>query len=217
MNEGVFHMFNRLTVLVSATALCACNGGGAEVRVGAAQGIPSIKGSQEFSIANYTCGMPITQQGYTVTTTVVGSSCEFDFDQVVTIIKDTDYQKIPDLKGSSNLLQSVEIQVNTLAFTDAATGTALDYNNYVQDASLKIDGNQVATKADLAKLPATITLTGAAIANIKTAVDARQPASVHATAVMVVPMSPKPPDRLKVDYDAQPTLVLGTGSINLGK
>jgi hypothetical protein len=38
---------------------------------------------------------------------------------------------------------------------------------------------------------------------------------VHVTAVLVVPQTPKPPSQLKVDYDAQPTLVLGTGSIQL--
>jgi hypothetical protein len=208
-------MFKPLASVV-ALGLCAC-GSGAEVRVGAAQGIPAIKGSSQFTLANYTCGMPITAQGYTVTTTVVGNNCQFNFDQVVTIIRDSDYKNIPDLQGSSNLVQAVELQVNKLAFSDATTGTSLDLNTYVQSASLSVEGQQVADKSTLASLPTTVRLTGDALNNVKAQVDARMPASVHATAVMVVPQMPKPPDHLQVDYDAQPTLVLGTGSIKLGQ
>ena len=50
---------------------------------------------------------------------------------------------------------------------------------------------------------------------LKAKVDARQPASVHTTSVVVIPSSPPPPKQLKIDYDAQPTLVLGPGKVNL--
>lgn len=207
-------MFKRLSGL-GVLALCACGTAG-EVRVGADQGIPAIKGNTEFTLGNYTCGQPIAAQGYTVTTTVKGTDCEFSFDQVVEVIRDSDYKNIPDLMGSSNLVQAIELEVKQLKFSDAATGTALSFDTYVKSAALKIDGQQVADKSTLATLPTTVRLEGAALTNIKSKVDARLPASVHATAIMLVPSTPKPPDRLKVDYDAQPTLILGAGKINLG-
>lgn len=208
-------MFKRLSALGLLALAAAC--GPAEVRIGKEQGIPSISGSDTLNISSYTCGMPITSGEYTVTTAVKGSDCEFTFDKVVTVVRAEDYEKIGDLKISANLVQAVEVEVKTLKFTDASNGTSLDLNTYVKSASLKVDGEQVATKDTLASLPKTVRLEGAALTNIKAKVDARQPATVHATAVMLVPMSPRPPDQLKVEYDAQPTLVLGAGKINLGQ
>ena len=205
-------MLNRFSAL-SGMALCACTA--AEVRIGEGK-IPSIKGSDTITIGSYTCGQPISDDTYTVTTTDKGSDCEFNFDQDVTIITQADYQNIPDLQGSTNLVQAVEITVKTLKFVDASNNTTLNLDTYVKTATLKVDGQQVATKADLQSLPKTIKLTGTALNNIKAKVDARQPASVRATATMLVPKMPAPPNQLKVEYDAQPTLVLGTGSINVG-
>lgn len=207
-------MFKQVSALVVVMS-CACSA--PEVRVGKAEGIPPISGSNAFSLGTYTCGMPIAAEGYTVTTAVKGTDCEFTFDQVVNVIRESDYANVPDLKGTSNLLQAVELEVTKLAFTDAATSTSLDFNNYVKAASLKIDGQQVADKSTLSSLPTTVRLEGAALNNIKAKVDARAPATAHATAVLLVPDMPKPPASLKVDYDAQPTLVLGTGSISLPK
>lgn len=205
-------MFNRFSAL-SLLVFCACTA--AEIRIGEGK-IPSIKGNDTITIGSYTCGQPISDDTYTVTTTDRGSDCEFNFDQDVTIISQSDYQSIPDLQGSTNLVQAVEVTVKTLKFVDASNGTSLDLNTYVKSAVLKIDGQQVATKSDLQSLPKTIRLEGAALTNIKGKVDARQPATVRATATMLVPKSPAPPSQLKVEYDAQPTLVLGTGNINLG-
>ncbi len=50
---------------------------------------------------------------------------------------------------------------------------------------------------------------------MKQAVDARTTAVVHVTSTLLVPATPKPPSQLHIDYDAQPTLVLGTGQISL--
>ena len=204
-------MLNRSALLL--LALCGCTA--AEVRIGEGK-IPSIKGSDTINIGTYTCGQPISDDTYTVTTTDKGSDCEFSFDQDVTIITADDYKDIPDLQGSTNLVQAVEITVKTLKFSDGANGATLDLDTYVKSVTLKVDGQQVATKETLASLPKTIRLEGTALTNIKSKVDARQPASVRATATMLVPKSPAPPAQLKVEYDAQPTLVLGTGNINLG-
>jgi hypothetical protein len=199
--------------LAACLALCACN---PEVRVGASEGIPPIQGSSQFSLGNFNCGDAIDAgSGYTVTTMVTGSDCTLSFDNDVQILKPSDYANIPDLKQASNLVQGVELQVTKLAFTDASNGMSLDFNGYVKSVTLSVDGQQVADKSTLAMLPATVTLGGNALSQVKTAVDARAACSVHVTSVLVVPQMPKPPQQLKVDYDAQPTLVLGTGQIQL--
>jgi len=204
--------------IVALLALCAC-GQSVEYRVGASDGIPAIQGSKEFDISGYTCGNPISAQGYTVTTRVTGSDCEFTFDQVVTIVKDTDYKNIPSLMGSTNLVQAIELDVKTLAFYDATgtTATMLDFNSYVKSVTLKVEGQAVADKSTLSKLPVTVKLEGEALTGIKAQIDKRVPATAHATAILLVPMSPAPPNKIKVNYDAQPTLVVGTGKINLGQ
>lgn len=206
-------MFDRRSALLLLALCAAC--AAPEVRIGEGK-IPSITGSDTITLGTYTCGQTLSSNEYTVTTTDRGSDCEFNFDQDVTIISQADYQNIPDLQGSTNLVQAVEINVKTLKFADASNDMSLDLNGYVKTVVLKIDGQQVATKDTLSKLPATVRLEGAALTNIKAKVDARQPATVKATATMVVPKSPAPPNQLKVEYDAQPTLVLGTGNINLG-
>ncbi|MBL8953759.1 MAG: hypothetical protein JNK82_23490 [Myxococcaceae bacterium] len=206
-------MLKRLSA-ASVAVLCAC--GPAEVRVGEGK-IPKIEGDQTFTLGQYTCGNPITAQGYTVSTRSINgdADCEFTFDQLVEVIRAADYQNIPDLQGASNLVQKVELRVEALAFVDASNNMPLDYNGYVKTLALNVDGQQVADKSTLASLPTTVALTGAALTNIKTRVDARQPASVHATAIMVVPKSPAPPPELKVTYKAQPTVVLGPGNVSL--
>ncbi len=202
-----------LLFATAAFSLLAC--GPAEVRVGASDGIPPVKGSSTVSLDNFTCGQPIPAGDYQVTTATVAAGCQLTFDHDVQVLTAADYQKIPALQGSSNLVQAVELQVTQLAFTDATTNTALDLNTQVVSATLSVNGQQVADKAALANLPTTVTLQGDALTELKAKVDARQPASVHATSVVVIPSSPPPPKQLKIDYDAQPTLVLGPGKVNL--
>jgi hypothetical protein len=199
---------------LACVALCACN---PEVRVGAADGIPPIQGSSTFSLDTFTCGQTFTtQDGYTVTSSTVtpGTDCQLNFDNDVQLLKQSDYSNIPELKGASNLVQGVELQVNKLAFTDTMTSMALDLNTQVKSATLSVNGQQVADKSKLASLPATVDLTGAALTQLKSAVDARAALTVHVTASIVV-IQPIPKN-LKVDYDAQPTIILGTGAINVG-
>src|SRR4051794_213285 len=182
--------------LAACLALCACSP--PEIRVGASQGVPAIKGSSQFNLGTFNCGDPIQAgDGYTVTTMVTGSDCTLSFNNDVQVLKTSDYANIPDLKVTSSLLQSVDLVVTKLAFTDAATGTSLDFDRYVKTATLSVDGQQVADKATLAHLPTTVSLTGTALTQVKTAVDARQPCSVHVTSVLVVPQMPKPPSQLK--------------------
>lgn len=194
-------------------ALVAC--GPAEVRVDEKQGIPSIKGSTEVALGSYTCGQPLTAGDFTVTTTAVDGGCGFFFDKDVPLLKTTDYQGIPELQGASNLVQRVELTIKTLAFADAATGTKLDVNTAITTAKLVVNGQTVADKSALSQLPKTVSLSGDALTQLKTKVDARAAAGVHVLVDVVLPDSPKPPARLKIDYDAQPALILGTTGIKL--
>jgi hypothetical protein len=152
-----------------------------------------------------------------VTTQVVTGGCQLTFDHDVQVLTAADYQKIPALQGSSNLVQAVELQVTQLSFTDATTGTALDLSTQVTSATLSMNGQQVADQTTLSHLPTTVTLQGDALTELKTKVDARQPASVHTTVVLVLPSMPPPPKQLQIDYDAQPTLVLGTGNVQINQ
>lgn len=202
----------RHVMLVAALVLAAC--GPVEVRIDETRGIPPVQGSTEVKLdTTFTCGTPITSGEYTVTTKVVSGGCELAFDKDVEVLKASDYQSIPDLQGATNLVQRVELTVKKLAFADAATGTALDVNTRITSATLSVNGQVVADKAALTRLPAVVKLEGDALAPIKAKVDARQPASVRAHVVVVVPDSPKPPERLKIDYDAQPAVIVGPGKI----
>jgi hypothetical protein len=198
-----------MSLLVSACGV----GAGVEVRIDEARGVPSVTGSTSVSIpTNFTCGTTITAGAYTVNTKVVTGGCEFSFDQNVEVIKAADYTRLPELQGATNLVQRVELTVKKLDLTDGA-GVKLDLATRVTSANLSVNGQQVADKAALTNLPKVVTLSGAALTELKAKIDARQPASVKATCVVVLPDSPKPPDTLKVDYDAQPAIILGTGKI----
>lgn len=198
-----------LAMLVLVATAC----GPVEYRLDETKGIPPVTGSTEVQLGgSFTCGQPITSGQYMVTTKVVTGGCELSFDQDVEVLKASDYSNIPDLQGASNLLQRVELTVKKLSFADG-TGAALDLQTRITSATLSVNGQVVADKATLSKLPAVVSLQGDALATVKAKVDARQPASVRARCVVVLPDMPAPPDKLKIDYDAQPAIILGPGKI----
>ena len=201
----------RSAVLV-AMALTAC--GPAEIRIDETKGVPPVKGDTEITIStNFTCGQAIPAGDKMVATRVVTGGCEFTFDDTLQVLTAADYEVIGDLKVSSNLVQRVELTIKKLAFVDAATGTALDLNTRVTSVVLSVNGQKVADKAAIASLPVVVRLEGAALTALKAKVDARQPASVAVKAVAVLPDMPRPPERLKIDYEAQPALIIGPGKI----
>lgn len=187
--------------------------GPAEVRLDEKKGIPAVKGTTDVQLDTLTCGQPVTSGQYTVATRVVTGGCELSFDQDVEVLKASDYNVLPELQGASALLQRVELTIKKLAFADAATGQLLDATTRITSATLSVNGQQVADKATLAALPKTVTLAGAALEPIKAKVEARQPATVRARCVVVVPDSPAPPAKLRIEYDAQPAIILGPGKI----
>ncbi|MEW5742106.1 MAG: hypothetical protein AB1938_24535 [Myxococcota bacterium] len=200
-------------VLATAVAVWVTACGPVEYRIDETKGVPAVTGSTEVQLGgSFTCGTPITSGQYTVSTKVVTGGCEFSFDQDVEVLKASDYQNIPDLAGASNLVQRVELKVKKLSFADGQ-GQVLDVQTRITSATLSVNGQVVADKATLARLPATVSLQGDALAPIKAKVDARQPASVRARCVVVLPDDPAPPEKLKIDYDAQPAIILGPGKI----
>lgn len=194
--------------VVAALTMWAC-GQAAEVRVDESKGIPPVKGSTEVALGSFTCGMPIVSGEVTVQTKVVTNGCELSFDRDVPVIRAEDYTNIPDLKVATALVQRIELTVKRLAFTDAATSTPLDLATRVTSAELSVNGQLVAEKDSLTSLPKTVTLSGAALDAMKSKIDARQPASVRTRVVLVLPNMPPPPQRLLIDYDSQPAIILG--------
>jgi hypothetical protein len=195
--------------------MCVVGCGPAELRIDGSKGIPEAKGGTtiDISTAGWTCGSPITSGTSTVTTTVVTGGCQFAFEQDVQVLKASDYAGIPEFQGATNLVQRVELEIRTLTFTDATTNTVLDAQTRVTSATLSINGQQVADKTALSNLPKTVTLQGDALTPLKAAIDARQAASVHAKCVAVMPDSPPPPAKLKIDYDVQPAIIVGPGKL----
>ncbi len=204
-------MKTRIAVLMTL-AVTAC--GPVEVRIDETQGVPSVKGSSEITInTTFVCGTALPAGGKMVATRAVTGGCEFTFDDTIEVFKASDYESIGELKSASNLVQRVELSINKLAFIDATTGAKLDLSTRVTSVVLSVNGQQVATKSTLATLPVIVKLEGAALTPLKAKIDARQPASVAVKVVAVLPDMPRPPERLKIDYDAQPAIILGPGKI----
>lgn len=201
-----------LSTVVITSVVVAC--GPAEIRIDQTKGVPPVKGSTEIALGASTCGQPITTNGETVTTRAVSGGCELTYDRDVPVLKTTDYQSIPELKGvTTNLVQRVELTISKLAFIDADTNVALDVNQRVGSVVLAINGQQAADLSALSSLPKVISLQGEALSPLKSAIDARAAASVNVRVVVVMLSSPPPPAKLKIEYEAQPAIVLGPGKI----
>jgi hypothetical protein len=197
--------------VVAGLSMCAC--GPAEVRIDDSKGIPAVKGTTEVQLGTFTCGTPIVAGEVMVQTRAVSGGCELKFERDVPVIKASDYDSIPELSGATRLVQRVELVVKRLAFTDPATQAPLDLNTRVTSAQFEVNGQVVADKASLSALPKTVTLSGAALDAMKSRIEARAPASVATRVVLVLPTMPPPPQRLVIDYDTQPAIVLGPGKI----
>lgn len=205
-------MARRFSVLM-AFGLVAC--GPVELRIDETKGVPAVKGQTEISLASFTCGQPIATGTKSVATRVVPGGCEFTFDDNVDVLAPSDYSSIPELKTASNLVQRIELSVKKLAFVDGDTGATLDLNTRITTVVLSVNGQQVADKAALARLPFVVKLEGAALTALKAKIDARQTASVAVKAVAVIPDTPAPPAKLKLDYETQPAIILGPGEVKI--
>lgn len=199
----------RAMLVVAGLVVWAC--GPAEVRVDETKGIPNVAGSTELDLGsgNFACDMPITSGQVTVMVRKVGNDCEFSFDRDVPVLRAEDYTNIPDLRAATALVQRIELTVKKLTFTDATTKMPLDVATRVTSATLSVNGQTVAQKDSLTALPKTVVLSGPALESMKAKIDARAPASVLTRVVAQLPLMPAPPQRLAIDYDTQPAIILG--------
>lgn len=201
---------HRLFVASIVVVVAAC--GPAEVRLGSKDGIPPVAGSVEVPLDGVQCGEPIPAGDYQVTTKKVSGGCELSFDRDVTILKAADYSQLPDLMGSSRLLQAVELNLSVLEFSDTSTtpATVLDPQTRITALTFSVGGQVVVPgKTALKSLPKTFSLSGPVLNALKAQFEQRVPVVARAAAVVVLPDSPALPARLRLDYHAQPTLVLG--------
>jgi hypothetical protein len=206
-------MSNRsLVALAVALPLLAACGVLPDLSIGAAEGVPPISGSTSVDVPqDFKCGDPITDPNkkYTVTTSGTADACTFTFKQAVVAIKAADYDSRPELKGAQ-LIDHVDFDVSKLAVKDAATGKALTLNDALKDLNGKAFGATILTKDDLAKAPPfTKTVSGAPIDALKSLVQAKKDIVIPIEVVIVVKLTPAPPAKLELDFDAQPSIAVG--------
>ncbi len=199
------------------TVVLACGLTGCEpleFRIDQEHGVPSLSGQYTVSLGSFTCGEPLEAEGYTVTTTVVAGGCRFSFSNTLEVLSASHYENIGELKKAANLVQRIELKINQLAFTDGG-GNPLNLSTQVTEATLSVNGQQVADKQGLSSLPIIVELSGSALNSLKSQIDKGQPASVSVTAEAVLPDDPPPPETLTVSYDAQPAVIVGPGEVTI--
>jgi hypothetical protein len=196
-------------IFLTVLALVGTSGCLPEIRIGANEGLPPIGGTTEVSTDGFVCGEPITTGAGSATTRKVPGGCELTLAEEIQVIDEPDYARISDLAGFSGLIEAVELQLTEFSFIDSTTDTPLDLATGVTSATLAINGQQVADKTTLMSLPQTLRLTGPGLQPLKDAIYQRQPASLQLSAVVVLPDEPAPPKGLRLQYQAQPTIVVG--------
>lgn len=206
-------MSNHLrSALVVALPLIAACGVLPDVTLGADEGIPAIQGSTAIDIPqDFKCGDPITDSNkkYTVTTTGTADACTFTFKQDVTVIKSSDYDSNPTLRGAQ-LIQRVDFKVSALGVKDASTNKALDPETTLKDLTGTALGTTIFTKADLRnKTPFTKSVDGAPVEELKSLVEAKKDIVVPVEIVVVVALTPEPPAKVGLDFVAQPNIIVG--------
>ena len=198
-------MRQRLAVL----GFVICAGCLPDIRVGPKEGIKPVDGKIDFSFENFECGTPIPVDGFEAVTSKVAGGCQIELQRDVTVVSSSDYERVNDLNGAGNLIKAVELKINKLAFTDTDAGKQVDLATRITDVQLTVNGQRVADKAALLRLPRTVLLTGAALDQVKEQLDSKKPVTIRVAALLTVPLDPPPPKRLHVEFQAQPTLVIG--------
>src|SRR4051812_23786921 len=160
------HRFLIAPFVVLALAACAP----VELRVGKADGVPAVAGTVDVTLDMFTCGNDIPAGDYTVKTKKVTGGCELSFDKDVTVLKSTDYNRLPALMGAGNLVQAIELEITVLKFTDTSNGggVVLDPSTRITSATFALNGQLLVTdKNALKTLPKTVSLTGTALDSLK--------------------------------------------------
>ncbi len=180
-----------------------------DIRLGKDEGIPPVAGSTTIAVPqDYKCGDPLTDPNakYEVTASGSQDACTFTFKQDVTALKSSDYSGHPELVGAQ-VVNGIDLDVTKFAITDAATGMQPPG---LQSVNGKAFGETILTKDDLAKKPPyTKSVEGPAVDALKDKISNEQDIVIPIEVVVVVALTPTPPAQLKLDFDAQPNLVIG--------
>lgn len=198
---------------LAALAISACGALNGEFRFSEDEGIPPIKSKYEIDIpADFKCGSTIEKDGYKVETVLAGDACEFSFKQDIEVIKEADYSgpNGATLAGVK-LVKRLEIEVTTFSVKDGTSGAALDLNTAIRALSVKVHGKEIISKDDVLKLPGTKVVDGEPLNKVKSDIIAKKPVILPIDAKVVLPLEPKPPAKLAVDFEGQPALVMGGG------
>ena len=198
-----------LRSLMFALPLVAACGLVPDVRLGADAGIPAIAGSTTVDIPkDYKCGDPITDPAgkYKVTSSGTAEKCTFAFKQDVVAVKASDYDNNPQLEGA-RVVNAIDLEVSKFAITDPATGKQpeglLDLVGQAFDET-------ILTKEDLTQTPPfTKTIDGPAVEALKSQVESKKDIVIPVNVQVVVNLSPAPPAKLHLDFEAQPVLSIG--------
>jgi hypothetical protein len=197
--------------LLAACSLFACetiSDALPEYTVGAKEGVPPVSGSTTIDVPqDFKCGEAINdpEMKYTITTSGTAEACTFTFKQDVMALKASDYADRPELEGA-RFVKRVDIEVKTLAVKDGSTGEKLA----PEDLTGKAFGSTILTLADLeATPPFTKSVEGKPLEALKAKVENKQDIVIPIEVVIVVNMSPTPPAKIALDFDAQPNLVFG--------
>jgi hypothetical protein len=202
----------RWALVVAAPLIAAACGVLPDVSLGADDGIPAVQGSTAIDIPqDFKCGDPLTDPNnkYTVTTAGTADACSFTFRQDATVIKSSDYDSNPALRGAQ-LIQRVDFEVKALGVKDASTDKPLDPESTLKDLTGTALGTTIFTKADLRnKTPFTKSVEGAPVEELKSLVEAKKDIVIPVEVVVVVALTPEPPAKVGLDFDAQPNIIVG--------
>jgi len=117
-----------------------------------------------------------------------------------------DYDSIPGLQGAQ-VVNGVDLDVTKFAVRDGATGKE---PTGLKSLAGKAFGITVLTEEDLELTPPfTKTVEGEPVDALKTQVQNKQDIIIPIDVEVVVSLDPAPPEKLELDFDAQPNLTIG--------
>ncbi len=191
--------------VLSFTALVGCS----EVRLGSADGIPAINLDSEVRLPAFVCGTPFSQDGVTVSSKAIEGGCELTVEKTITVAGTSIYAKAGDIK-LSKVLSGIELHITKFALSDSSTGAAVDLSQ-LSWAYLSVNDELLADRDALTALPLTVRIDGVGLEPLKAQVDARTEITATLQVIAAVPDTVKIPATLKVDFEAQPEVLLLIG------
>jgi hypothetical protein len=195
----VFPMTRTVAAVALALAVAGC---APEIRIGAAEGVPRVAGTNDVDLGDFSCGQTVADGEFTVTTRAVFGGCELSFSRQLQVLSAADARNLKGAGAAGDAVTAIDLEIQKFQLADAQSGTPLA----VSSLTLLVEGTQIADTLTLAKLPATARLSGAALSGVRTAVSNETAAHLSLSGVAVVGAVPA---ALRIDYAVQPVVVLG--------